>query len=82
MAPGKDPLRLGIHVTVYVALYFGTAFLFSGLLVWLGGYLTGVTGTGLLAACLPTGWPFESMENRHFVEIGPWLNRGRPKLRR
>ena len=44
VASGKDPLRLGIHVTVYVALYFATAFVFSGLLVWLGGYLTGVTG--------------------------------------
>ena len=37
-------------MAVYVALYFATAFVFSGLLLWVGGYLTGVTGTGLLAA--------------------------------
>jgi membrane protease YdiL (CAAX protease family) len=71
----KDPLRLGIHVTVYVALYFGTAFVFSGLLVWLGGYLTGVTGTGLLAAVFANWLALRIYENQHFVEIGLWLNR-------
>ena len=75
MASGKDPLRLGIHVTVYVALYFGTAFVFSGLLVWLGGYLTGVTGTGLLAAVFANWLALRIYENRHLVEIGLWLNR-------
>src|ERR1035438_2498911 len=44
VASGKDPLRLGIHVTVYVALFYATAFVFSGLLVWLGGDLTGGNG--------------------------------------
>jgi membrane protease YdiL (CAAX protease family) len=75
VASGKDPLRLGIHVTVYVALYFGTAFVFSGLLVWLGGYLTGVTGTGLLAAVFANWLALRIYENRHLVEIGLWLNR-------
>ena len=75
MASGKDPLRLGIHVTVYVALYFGTAFVFSGLLVWLGGYLTGLTGTGLLAAVFANWLALRIYENRHLVEIGLWLNR-------
>jgi membrane protease YdiL (CAAX protease family) len=75
VAPGKDPLRLGIHVTVYVALYFATAFVFSGMLVWLGGYLTGVTGTGLLAAVFANWLALRIYENRHVVEIGLWLNR-------
>ena len=75
VAPDKDPLRLGIHVVVYVALYFATAFVFAGLLVWLGGYLTGVTGTGLLAAVFANWLALRIYENRHFVEIGLWLNR-------
>jgi len=75
VASGKDPLRLGIHVTVYVALYFGTAFVFSGLLVWLGGCLTGLTGTGLLAAVFANWLALRIYENRHLVEIGLWLNR-------
>ena len=75
MASGKDPLRLGIHVVVYVALYFATAFVFSGLLVWLGGYLTGVTGTGLLSAVFANWLAMRIYENRHVVEIGLWLNR-------
>ena len=75
VASGKDPLRLGIHVTVYIALYFGTAFVFSGLLVWLGGYLTGVTGTGLLAAVFANWLALRIYESRRLVEIGLWLNR-------
>jgi uncharacterized protein len=75
VASGKDPLRLGIHLVVYVALYFATAFVFSGLLVWLGGYLTGVTGTGLLSAVFANWLALRIYENRHFVDIGLWLNR-------
>ena len=75
VATGKDPLRLGIHVTVYVALYFATAFVFTGLLVWLGGYLTGITATGLLAAIFANWLALRIYENRHVVEIGLWLNR-------
>jgi membrane protease YdiL (CAAX protease family) len=75
VALGKDPLRLGIHLVVYVALYFATAFLFSGLLVWLGGYLTGVTGTGLLSAIFANWLALRIYENRHVVDIGLWLNR-------
>ncbi len=75
VASGKDPLRLGIHLVVYVALYFATAFVFSGLLVWLGGYLTGVTGTGLLSAIFANWLALRIYENRHLVDIGLWLNR-------
>ena len=52
-----------------------TAFVFSGLLVWLGGYLTGVTATGLLAAIFANWLALRIYENRHLVEIGLWLNR-------
>jgi len=75
VAPGKDPLRLGIHVTIYVALFYATAFLFSGLLVWLGGYLTGVTGVTLLAAVFANWLALRIYENRQIVEIGLWVNR-------
>ena len=75
MASGKDPLKLGIHLTVYIALYFATAFVFSGLLVGLGGYLTGITGTGLLAAVFANWLALRIYEDRHVVEIGLWLNR-------
>lgn len=73
--PAKDPLRIGIHVAVYVALYFATAFVFSGLLLWLGGYLTGVTGTGLLAAIFANWLALRIYEDRHLIQIGLWLNR-------
>jgi len=35
-AIGRDPLRIAIQVTVYVALYFATAYFFFGrLLLWI-----------------------------------------------
>jgi membrane protease YdiL (CAAX protease family) len=71
----NDPLRLGIHVAVYVALYFATAFVFSGILVWLGGYLTGITGTGLLSAVFANWLALRIYEDRHLIQIGLWLNR-------
>src|SRR3954451_12480961 len=73
--PRKDPLRIGIHVAIYVALYFATAFVFSGLLLWLGGYLTGVTGTGLLAAIFANWLALRIYEDRPLIQIGLWLNR-------
>src|SRR3954451_5197502 len=73
--PRKDPLRIGIHVAIYVALYFATAFVFSGLLLWLGGYLTGVTGTGLLSAGFANWLALRIYENRPLIQIGLWLNR-------
>ncbi len=75
VASRKDPLRLGIHLTVYVALFYATAFVFSGLLVWLGGYMTGVTGATLLSAVFANWLALRIYENRHVVEIGLWLNR-------
>ena len=75
VAPGKDPLRLAIHVVVYVALFYATAFVFTGPIVWLGGYLTGVTGVTLLSAVFANWLSLRIYENRHVVDIGLWVNR-------
>ncbi|MCX6633229.1 MAG: type II CAAX endopeptidase family protein [Candidatus Solibacter sp.] len=75
MASRKDPLRLAIHVGVYVALFYATAFLFGGLLVWLGGYMAGLTGATLLSAVFANWLALRIYEDRHLVETGLWLNR-------
>jgi hypothetical protein len=75
VAWGKDPLKLGIHLTVYVALFYATAFVFSGLLVGLGGYMTGVTGATLLSAVFANWLALRIYEDRHVVDIGLWVNR-------
>ena len=62
-------------MAIYVALYFATAFVFSGLLLWLGGYLTGVTVTGLLAAVFANWLALRIYEDLHLIQIGLWLNR-------
>src|ERR1017187_7091550 len=75
VASGKDPLRLGIHVTVYVALYVATLFVFAGILVWLLGYPTAAMGATLLSAVFANWLALRIYEDRHLVAIGLWLNR-------
>jgi membrane protease YdiL (CAAX protease family) len=75
VAPARAPLRVAIHVTVYVVLYYVTAFVFAAPIVWLGGYLTGVTMAGLFSAWFTNWLSLRIYENRHVSEVGLWLNR-------
>ena len=75
MALRKDPLKLGIHLTVYVALFYLTAYVFSGLLQWAGGLLVGVTGTTLISAVFANWLALRIYEDRPVVDIGLWANR-------
>ena len=71
-----DPLRITLQVTVYVALYFATAyFLFGPILLWIGGYLTGTIATGFLAAVFANWLALRIYENRPVGDAGLWLNR-------
>ena len=72
----RDPLRTAIQVTVYVALYFASAYFFFGpLLLWIGGYLTGTIATGLLAAVFTNWLALRIYEDRPVIDAGLWLNR-------
>jgi len=75
VAPGKDPLRLAIHVIVYVALFYATAFLMTGPLVWLAGYFTGGIAVNLIGAVFANWLSLRIYENRHVVDVGLWANR-------
>ena len=75
MALRKDPLRIAIHVVVYVVLYFVTAAIFGRPLLWLLDYLAGITATGLLAALFANWLALRIYENRRLVELGLWWNR-------
>jgi membrane protease YdiL (CAAX protease family) len=56
-------------------LYFITA-LFSGpLFLWLGGYLLGVTASGLLSAIFANWLALRIWEDRRIFELGLWWNR-------
>jgi uncharacterized protein len=71
----KDPLRLVLHVGVYVVLYFLTALVFGQLLLWLGGYLVGNVGAVLFSAFSANWLSLRIYENRRVVELGLWWNR-------
>ena len=43
--------------------------------MWLGGYLTGITGVTCLSAVFANWLALRIYENRHVVEIGLWVNR-------
>ncbi len=71
----KDPLRLATHIGVYIVLYFATAYIFGPMFVWLGGYLAGVTLTGLLAAIFANWLAMRIYANRRVLEVGLWWRR-------
>ena len=53
-----------------MALFYATAFVFTGLLVWLGGYLDRLTGDRLLAAV------FANWLALRFTKTGTWWKSG------
>ena len=63
-----------MHVTVYVMLYYLTAAIFGWLFLWAGGYLVGVTATGLTAALFSNWLAARIYENRALAELGLWVN--------
>jgi membrane protease YdiL (CAAX protease family) len=68
--PGRsDLLRLLLQVVVYVAFYFVTAFVLGPLLAF-GGYLAGITITGLLAATVSNGLCMRIYVQRGIAGIG------------
>jgi membrane protease YdiL (CAAX protease family) len=71
----KDPLRLAIQIGVYIVLYLATAYIFGPLMVWLGGYLTGITATGLMAAVFANWLTMRIYAARNLPEIGLWWRR-------
>jgi membrane protease YdiL (CAAX protease family) len=76
MSARKDPLRIAIRLAVYVVLYFATAaLLFGPVLVWAGGYLFGVTLTGLLSALFANWLALRIYENRQIPDLGLWWSR-------
>jgi membrane protease YdiL (CAAX protease family) len=76
--PGSPPSRrfttVALHVTVYVFLYFLTAAVFGRLFLWAGGYLVGITATGLTAALFSNWLSMRIYENRSLDELGLWIN--------
>ncbi len=79
MTGRPDALQTVVKVVVYVSLYFATAFLLGPLLFWLGGYIVGVTTTGLLAASVTNGLCLRIYVHRGIAAIG--LQGGKPALR-
>src|SRR5690348_9643110 len=72
---GRRGPILAVRILIYLFLYFLTAMFFGRLFVWIGGYLVGVTATGLLAAIFANWLSLKIYENRHIVELGLWWNR-------
>jgi membrane protease YdiL (CAAX protease family) len=71
----KDPLRLAIQVTLYVVLWFVTAWAFGPLLMWLGGYMVGNAGATLFSAIAANWLTLRIYEGRQIVDLGMWWNR-------
>src|SRR5208282_4200517 len=70
MAGRNDPIRIAVHVAVYLVLYFLSINLFGPLLAWLGGFLVGITTTALLAAAFTNWLALRIFENRRLGDAG------------
>ncbi|MGP8245426.1 MAG: lysostaphin resistance A-like protein [Bryobacteraceae bacterium] len=70
MAGRNDPVRIAVHVAVYVVLYFVSINLFAPLLAWLGGFLVGITATTLVAAIFTNWLALRIFENRPLADAG------------
>ncbi len=70
MPPRTDLLRLALKIVVYVCLYFVTAFVLGPLLAFAGGYMVGITTTGLLASAACNGLCMRIYEQRGIAAIG------------
>ncbi len=69
-ARGTEFLHLILRVVVYITLYFAVAFVLGPLLAFAGGYLVGITITGLLAAVLTNAFCMRVYEHRGIAAIG------------
>ena len=70
MPARSDALSVALKVVVYIALYFAAAFVLGPLLYWTGGYLVGITATGLLAAVLTNSLCLRIYVQRGIAAIG------------
>jgi uncharacterized protein len=66
----SDTLQVVIKVVVYMALYYATAYVLGSLLFWLGGYMVGITVTGLLAAAFSNSLCLRIYMQRGIAAIG------------
>jgi membrane protease YdiL (CAAX protease family) len=75
MPARRDPVRVALQVGVYIFLYIAAAFVFGPLLNWLGGYLVGITATGLLASLATNALSLRIFEGLRLPAIGLAWNR-------
>jgi uncharacterized protein len=71
----KDPLRVALHILVYVVLFYLTAFLFGSLLTWATNYLVGNILTMFLCSLFANWLTMRIYENRPITDLGLWWSR-------
>lgn len=70
----RDPLRIAIHVAVYIVLFMLSTTVFGWALIETG-YLVGITATSLLAAAFTNWLVLRIYENRPLIDLGLWWER-------
>jgi membrane protease YdiL (CAAX protease family) len=70
MPARADTLHLSLKIAVYVSLYFAAAWLLGRPMYWLGGYIVGITTTGLLAAAISNSLCLRIYVHRGMAAIG------------
>ncbi|MFN7995481.1 MAG: type II CAAX endopeptidase family protein [Bryobacteraceae bacterium] len=70
MAVPSDLPRLALKIVVYIVLYYISVFILGPPAFFLGGYLVGITITGLLAAVIANALCMRIYEHRGIAPVG------------
>jgi uncharacterized protein len=72
---GRDPLRIALHVLLYVGIGFGSALFVGPLLLWLGGELLGAAGSDLVCAIFVNWLTLRMFTTVRLADLGLWWHR-------
>ena len=75
MAQTRDPLRIALHVGVYVFLCWITLFVFGGLFLWFDNPIIAATGANLMVGVFANWLAMRIFEQLHVVDVGMHMGR-------
>ena len=75
MAQTRDPLRIALHVGVYVFLCWITLFVFGGLFLWFDNPIIAATGANLMVGVFANWLAMRIFEQMHVVDVGMHMGR-------
>lgn len=71
----RDPLRIALHVLLYLGIGLGSALIVGPLLLWVGGELVGAAGSDLVCALFANWLALRMFTGLRLSDLGLWWSR-------